>query len=151
MTEPVSHIRIDWLDPYAVNFEVQYWVAEKPSSSEGPMDHPTSGIWTTFHNGTVTNDKGDARTLQLSSHSSSGALSPHLDDAVLEHRRPAAHRNPRSPKDPRSAVGYAIRELYVGTLTDGGELVDLVQHRADQDQTTTYCSSVDPWHEPRWR
>src|SRR5579864_7366592 len=66
-TEPVSHIRIDWLDPYAVNFEVQYWVAEKPSSSEGPMDRPTSGIWTAFPNGTITNGKGRSPTLQLSS------------------------------------------------------------------------------------
>src|SRR5256714_2440109 len=46
-TEPVSHIRVDWLDPYAVSYEVQYWAAEK-TSSEGPMDRPTSGIWTPF-------------------------------------------------------------------------------------------------------
>src|SRR5215467_5866687 len=27
--EPVSHIRIDWMDPYARRYEVQYWTSEK--------------------------------------------------------------------------------------------------------------------------
>ena len=144
-TEPVSHMRIDWLDPYAVNFEVQYWAAEKPSSSEGPMDRPTSGIWTAFPNGTVTIGKGGAPTLQLSS---TPIPARYLriwmtQSSNTADRRPTATHD---PKDPRSAVGYAIRELYVGTLTEGGELVDLVQHRADQNQTATLCSSIDPWH-----
>jgi hypothetical protein len=50
------------------------------------------------------------------------------------------------PKDPRSAAGYAIREVYVGTATPAGEFVDLIQHRPDQNQTVTLCSSIDPWH-----
>ena len=50
--------------------------------------------------------------------------------------------------DPRNCVGYAISELYVGTTTADGELHDIVRHTPDQEQTTTYCSSVDPWHEP---
>jgi len=48
--------------------------------------------------------------------------------------------------DPRNCVGYAIRELYLGTLSDAGVLTDQMQHSADQKQTLTYCSSVDPWH-----
>jgi hypothetical protein len=50
--------------------------------------------------------------------------------------------------DKRNCVGYAIRELSVGTLGANGELHDLLRHTPDQDQTPTYCSSVDPWHEP---
>jgi hypothetical protein len=50
--------------------------------------------------------------------------------------------------DPRNCVGYAIRELYLGTFADNGAFNDLLHHSPDQKQTLTYCSSVDPWHPP---
>jgi len=50
--------------------------------------------------------------------------------------------------DPRNCVGYAIKELYLGTIGEDGNLKDLMRHSPDQKQTATYCSSVDPWHEP---
>jgi hypothetical protein len=50
--------------------------------------------------------------------------------------------------DRRNCVGYAIRELYLGTVSADGKFHDLVRHTADPDQTATICSSVDPWHEP---
>src|SRR6202041_327374 len=50
--------------------------------------------------------------------------------------------------DPRNCVGYAIDELYIGTTTTDGQFHDVVRHTADQEQTTSYCSSVNPWHEP---
>jgi hypothetical protein len=53
------------------------------------------------------------------------------------------------PADPRNCVGYSIRELYLGTTTDDGEFHDVLRHTPDQEQTTTYCSSVDPWHRRR--
>jgi len=34
------------------------------------------------------------------------------------------------------------------TTTDDGAFHDTLRHTADQEQTTTYCSSVDPWHRP---
>jgi hypothetical protein len=52
------------------------------------------------------------------------------------------------PSDPRNCAGYAIYELYIGTTAADGEFHDVVRHTPDQEQTTTYCSSVDPWHEP---
>jgi hypothetical protein len=45
-------------------------------------------------------------------------------------------------------VGYAIRELYLGTSTPDGAFHDVLRHTPDQEQTTTYSSSVDPWHQP---
>jgi hypothetical protein len=50
--------------------------------------------------------------------------------------------------DRRNCVGYAIDEISIGTQSAGGEFYDLVRHTADQDQTATICSSIDPWHEP---
>jgi len=142
--EAVSHIRIDWVDPYAHNYEVQYWSPEKPSD-ESPMERPTSGAWTAFPTGLITNAKGGTVTLQL-------APAPipvrHLRLWMTESSNTADTRPnaTHDPKDPRSSVGYAIREVYVGTLTPQGDFVDLVQHRADQNQTATLCSSIDPWH-----
>jgi hypothetical protein len=43
-------------------------------------------------------------------------------------------------------VGYAINELYVGTLSAGGTFNDMVQHSPSRRQTVTWPSSVDPWH-----
>ena len=56
-------------------------------------------------------------------------------------------RHTRLGSDRRNCVGYAIRELYLGTQSADGKFYDLVRHTADQDQTATVCSSIDPWHE----
>ncbi len=52
------------------------------------------------------------------------------------------------PDDRRNCVGYAIGEIALGTQSGSGEFYDLVRHTADQDQTATICSSIDPWHAP---
>ncbi len=147
--EPITHLRIDWVAPYARRYEVQYWAAEKAnaetSSGENPMDRPTSGLWTTFPKGIISEGRGGTVTLQLSS---TPIAVRHLriwmtdSSNTADAQSEAAH----DPEDPRSAVGYAILEIYIGTLTPAGEFVDLIQHRPDQNQTATYCSSIDPWH-----
>src|SRR5215469_17902475 len=138
--EPVSHIRIDWLHPFATKHEIQYWAPEKPGGeAPSPMEHPTAGIWTAFPNGVVTEGKGGTTTLQLASRA---IRVRHLRIWMTESSNTAdsgAHST-HDPKDPRSAAGYAIREIYVGTVTPAGEFVDLVQHRPDQNQTATFCS-----------
>jgi len=147
--EPVSHIRIDWMDPYARHYEVEYWSAEKQPSdvspSANPMEHPTSGRWQSFPGGSMSDATGGTARLEL-------AASPirvrHLriwmteSSGTVDTRPNATH----DARDPRSAAGFAIREIYVGTLTPAGEFVDIVEHRPDQNQTTTLCSSIDPWH-----
>jgi hypothetical protein len=50
--------------------------------------------------------------------------------------------------DRRNCVGYAINELYIGNLSKDGDFRDLVKHVAGAGQTSTICSSADPWHEP---
>jgi len=39
-------------------------------------------------------------------------------------------------------------QLALGTINDKGEFTDLLHHSPDQKQTSTFCSSVDPWHRP---
>ncbi len=133
--EPVTTLRIDWADPYATACTVQYWTGEHP------MQRPSAGVWTTFPGGIITEGKGGTVTLQLSTAPISVR---YLRIWMTQSSNTPAPNH--DPKDPRSSAGYAIRELYIGTLTPAGELVDLVQHRPDQNQTATQCSSIDPWH-----
>jgi len=152
--EPVSHIRIDWAEPYALNYEVQYWRPEKndSDSSENPMEHPTSGNWTAFPNGAMLVPQPGPRHCEGASRMISLSATPirvrYLRIWMTQSSNTAylGPNGTHDPQDPRSAAGYAIREIYVGTLTPAGEFVDLVQHRPDQNQTATFCSSIDPWH-----
>jgi F5/8 type C domain len=143
--ELVSQIRVDWAEPYARSYEVQYWAAEKRDAEENPMERPTSGVWTAFANGVVTKGKGGREDVLLSSTPVRARFVRvwMTESSNTADSRPGALHD---PKDPRSAVGYAICEIYVGSVTPAGEFVDFVQHRADQNQTPTYCSSIDPWH-----
>ena len=134
--EPISHVQIDWAHPYAVNYEVQYW-----TSNESPMEKPEGGLWTTFATGIVIGSSGGTAMLRLSP-----APLPARFFRIWMTQSSGTPAAGHDPKDPRSSVGYAIREIYAGTLSDDGKFVDLIQHRADQNQTATFCSSIDPWH-----
>ena len=86
--------------------------------------------------------KGGEQTLQLAS---APIRAQHL--RILMNA--SSHSvEPGASADPRNAQGYAIRELFAGTRTADGLFHDLIRHCKDQEQTLTYCSSVDPWHEP---
>ena len=147
--ERVSHIRIDWLDPHARAYEVQHWVGEKRGGEDpsggNPMERPTAGTWTAFQNGVISNGAGGTATLEISS---VPVATRYIRIWMTESSNTAdtSANSTHDPKDPRSSAGYAIREVYVGTVTPAGEFVDLIQHRADQNQTVTLCSSIDPWH-----
>jgi len=139
--QQVDSIRVAWAAPYAIHYLVQYW------TGDDPIKLPTRGTWQTFPHGAVASGKGGSETLRLSDHplpvrhlriwmtESSNTCDPRASSSNLK-------------SDPRNCVGYAIDELYIGTMTADGDFHDIVRHTPDQEQTTTYCSSVDPWHEP---
>jgi hypothetical protein len=135
--QQVDTIRIAWAEPFATNFLIQYW-----TGVDEPIHYPTHGVWQTFPFGVVHDAKGGTQTI-------------HLNSAPLPIRYVRIWMTASSntcdthgSSDPRNCVGYAIRELYMGTTTPDGVLHDVMRHTPDQEQTTTYCSSVDPWHEP---
>ncbi len=134
--EDVNAVRIDWADPYAQDFEVQYWLGDGDA-----MDEQDKGSWKPFPNGTITKAKGGITTLGL------GAATVSTKFVRLRMTRSSNTCDTHGSADRRNCVGYAIRELYLGTL-DRGEFKDLLHHSPDQKQTLTLCSSVDPWHEP---
>ena len=140
--EDVNAIRIEWADPYAQDFEVQYWTGDGDA-----MDDQDKGAWKTFSHGTVTQAKGGTTTLALDD-SAIHTSAIHTKYVRIVMTRSSNTCDTHGSADRRNCVGYAIRELYLGTLDKKGEFKDLLHHSPDQKQTLTLCSSVDPWHEP---
>ncbi|PYV72633.1 MAG: glycosyl hydrolase family 5 [Acidobacteria bacterium] len=133
----INAIRISWGEPYARRYLVQYW------TGEDPIKQPTAGTWVTFQGGNVNSGRGGVATLTLAS-----APMPvrYLRIWMTESSNTC---DDHGSSDRRNCVGFAVREIYLGTMSADGKFYDLVRHTADPDQTTTYCSSVDPWHEPQ--
>ena len=131
----VDAIRIAWADPYAAQYAVQFF------TGDDPIRVPNRGLWQTFPFGQIAG-KGGTATIRLSS-------SPIPVRWVRIWMTQSSNTcDSHGSTDKRNCVGYAIRELSMGTMGAQGEFHDLLRHTPDQDQTPTYCSSVDPWHEP---
>jgi len=132
----INAIRLAWAEPYARRYLVQYW------TGEDPIKLATKGTWVAFPGGAVVNGTGGTAVLKLSA-----APVPVRFVRVLM-TESSNTCDTHGSADRRNCVGYAIRELYLGTVSPDGKFHDLVRHTADPDQTATICSSVDPWHEP---
>jgi hypothetical protein len=132
----VNALRIAWAEPYARKYVVQYWIGNDP------IKKPTEGAWVRFPGGSVTDGKGGVATLQLTT-------APITVEFVRILMTESSNTcDTHGSTDRRNCVGYAINELYLGTQDQKGEFHDLVRHTSDQDQTTTWCSTIDPWHQP---
>jgi len=136
--QDVNGIRIAWAEPYAQVYELQYWTGDGDA-----MDEPVRGEWRKFASGTVTNGKGGSVTLQLTS--SPVNISTKYVRILMTQSSNTCDTH--GPSDPRNCLGYAIKEVYVGTIDDQNGFKDLLHHSPGQNQSLTYCSSVDPWHE----
>jgi NedA-like, galactose-binding domain len=133
---PLNAMRIAWAEPFARQYVVQYW------SGDDPIKKPAQGAWIAFPNGVINNGQGGNATIQLS-----------VPPMPVQYLRILMTRSSNTcdthgAADRRNCLGYAIRELFIGTTTADGKFHDLVLHTPDQGQTNTYCSSVDPWHAP---
>ncbi|MGA7514893.1 MAG: discoidin domain-containing protein [Candidatus Sulfotelmatobacter sp.] len=135
--EDINAIRIAWAEPYAQAYEVQYWVGEGDA-----MDDQDRGTWKSFASGNVNDGKGRTVTLRLDS----APVTTKFVRVLMT--RSSNTCDTHGSGDRRNCVGYAIRELYLGTIDEKNEFKDILQHSPDQKQTLTLCSSVDPWHEP---
>jgi hypothetical protein len=131
--EKIDTLRIDWGNPYARNYLVQYWSGEKD-----PLSNVTAGAWVAM--GINTDGHGGLETLRFKT------SPPRLRYIRIWMTQSSNTTSDHGASDPRSSVGYAIRELYAGTSTANDEFVDLVKHQPDGGQTVVHASSVDPWH-----
>ena len=150
----VNALRIDWCEPSAREYEVQYWVGADPmnweepamdSTGQGgeylPVANQAMGNWIRFPHGAVHAGKGGSATLKLADN----LISTRWVRVVMTQssNRPGPH----GTDDIRHRVGYAIYQVYLGRLEADGNFADFVKHAPDgRQQTATYCSSTDPWH-----
>lgn len=132
--QPVDTLQLDWAAPYARRFRVDYLVATDPT-----YDTDLAGdAWHAFPHAQFAGRPG-RQTVRLA-------------DAPLPVRfvrilmLASSHAGPRGSRDVRDRLGYAVRELRVGTL-QGGRLRDVLVHaRSNARQSPAYVSSTDPWH-----
>ena len=82
---------------------MQYW------NGIDPIHQPTRGVWMTFSGGVITDGAGGMATVRLT----------HAPMAVRFVRiwmtESSNTCDEQGESDPRNCVGYAIRELYLGT------------------------------------
>jgi hypothetical protein len=58
-----------------------------------------------------------------------------------------SQRSPQPSNDIRDRLGFAIREIELGSIGNQNRFHDYVRHAADRHrQTVIYVSSTDPWH-----
>ena len=133
--QDVNAIRIVWAEPYARVYQVEYW------TGEDAMDDQGHGEWKKFESGAVTNGKGGTATLPLGSPASTKFVRVSMTES-------SNTCDTHGSGDRRNCLGYAIKELYLGMMDGQDNFKDLLHHSPDQQQSLTYCSSVDPWHEP---
>ena len=132
----IDTIRIAWANPYAQDYEVQFWTGELEPFYEGT----TKGTWQTFPKGSVVDGKGGTSTLKL------------IDWKIpvryirIWMTRSSDTCDTHGSADKRNCAGYAINELYAGTLSTDGTFTDIIQHVPSRAQTITWASSTDPWH-----
>ncbi len=132
----LNAIRIAWANPYARRYAVQYWTGVLEPFYDGTL----AGTWQTFPKGYVSEGRGGVETLKLVT----GTISArYLRIWMTESSNTC---DTHGSQDKRNCVGYAINELYVGTLSASGSFNDVVQHSPNRRQTVTWPSSVDPWH-----
>jgi hypothetical protein len=140
---PVDELRIEWGTPYARRFAVQRYVGGTDAVALAP------GHWVDFGDtrseGRVPRARGELKgkagtqTVRLSARALSTRFVRILTLA-------SSHTAPSGSTDVRDRLGYAIRELYLGTAGPGGVLRDELVHSASSRQSTIYTSSTDSWH-----
>ena len=135
---PINAVRILWGEPYAKRLRVQY--ASFDDRSVIALSPP--GTWNDFPKSEFTGDdeQPPGQLLRLSQKPIQTGL---LRILLTE----SDSRGPKSSSDIRDYLGFAVRELYAGTVDDNGRFQDRIRHGLDQQQQTTiHVSSTDPWH-----
>jgi hypothetical protein len=134
--KPVNAIRICWGTPWAEEYRVEYW------SGNDPMHLHVDQLdeWRLFPQGSVSHAGGGEELIRVAS-----------DPLSVQFVRIIMSRSSRTTTQPstdiRDALGFAIREIGVGTSDDQNHFDDQVHHAVDRrKQSVIYVSSTDPWH-----
>jgi len=132
----ITAIRLAWAAPYAEKFRVEYWPGDDPMHLHADQQDR----WIAFPNGEVNDNTGGERISRLSD-------KPLVVQFVRVVMTDSSHTALKPSADIRDYLGFAMREIGLGTLTKRGDFRDVLRHVAAHDgQTITYASSTDPWH-----
>ena len=132
--QTINAVKIQWANPYAVNYSVQYW------NGDDPLFGAASGSWVTFPGGTVNGSKGGSSLVKFSP---AGIYTQFV--RVLMTQSSNTY-DTHGASDPRNKMGYAVYEVGIGSVDSQGKFTDFISHSPNQSQTPVYVSSTDPWH-----
>jgi hypothetical protein len=135
-TKPVNSIRIHWGAPYATQYKVEYWNGEDPMHL-----HPDrKDAWRSFPNGAVNRGSGGDEAVRL-------CEKPLPVRFVRVAMSRSSQTSAQTSNDIRDQLGFAIREIELGSVDSHNRFRDYVRHAADRhQQSVIYVSSTDPWH-----
>ena len=136
----VSAVRIEWVNPYATTYRVEYWLGDGDALDfdEGPQ-----GEWKSTPASRVSGAKGGTAIIKISDTPVSTRFIRVLMTASSN------TCNEFGSGDLRNCVGYAMQSIAAGSVNADGAFVD-VSAGATGRQAPSYCaSSVDPWHDAK--
>jgi NedA-like, galactose-binding domain len=135
-TTPVNCIRIHWGAPYAEQYRVEYWSGEDPMH----LHADRKDEWRLFPNGALNRGSGGDESVRLCAK----ALPVRFVRVVMSRSWQASAQ---MSDDIRDRLGFAIREIELGSIDSRNRFHDYIRHAADRyRQTVIYVSSTDPWH-----
>jgi hypothetical protein len=139
-SRPVNAVHIEWKNPYATTYRVEYWVGKDALD----FDHGPDGEWRTFPNGMIQHATGGSITLKVTDSVVTTRfiriLMSTSSDTCDEH----------GDSDIRNCVGYSITEIKAGTLDASGTFANAegiaTSPSTPASAPTFTSSSIDPWH-----
>jgi NedA-like, galactose-binding domain len=135
-TTPVNCIRIHWGAPYAEQYRVEYWSGEDPMH----LHADRKDEWRLFQNGALNRGSGGDESVRLCAK----ALPVRFVRVVMSR---SSQASAQMSDDIRDRLGFAIREIELGSIDSRNRFHDYIRHAADRyRQTVIYVSSTDPWH-----
>ena len=132
----VNAIRIVWASPYATTYKVEYWIGKDALN----FDRGPEGEWKTFPSGVLKNASGDTVTLKLSE----APISAEYFRIWMTESSNTCDEH--GAGDIRNCVGYAIKQIKIGTTNAPDQFTPAVNDRPDQPIVSYCSSSIDPWH-----
>jgi hypothetical protein len=139
--EAINAVRIVWGQPFAETYRIQY--GNFDDVSDLALNSP--GVWKAFPSdlfvgGAQYAEKSKGDLLQVSKNPIKVRWL-----RILMSESSGSSGTVKS--DVRDRLGFAVREVYAGTLDHKGKFHDRVHHAADRrKQTIIHVSSTDPWH-----
>jgi hypothetical protein len=138
--EPINAVRIAWAEPFATRYQIQY--GNFDDVSDIALNPP--GTWQNFPRGLIRDGHGGEVSLRLSPEPIKARW---LRILMTESSKSGPPESAKASNDARDHFGFAVREVYAGSINARGEFRDRICHSADRSgQTIVHVSSTDPWH-----